>query len=54
MIDDFALLSTTLCILYVLVRAVALDRSLPWFGDEASPLDGKESYADRKNDFRKL
>jgi len=31
MLDDFAILSTTLCILFILFRAAVLDRSLPWF-----------------------
>ena len=31
MIDNFAILFTTLAILYVMVRAAKLDRVLPWF-----------------------
>src|SRR5689334_5179409 len=43
MLDSFALLSTTLCILYVAFRAAALDRQLPWFmrertGDRQRPV----------------
>jgi len=31
MIDTFAILTTTIAVLYILVRAAAFDRSLPWF-----------------------
>jgi hypothetical protein len=34
MIDSLAILVTTLAVLYVLVRARDLDRSLPWFETE--------------------
>ena len=31
MLDVFAILSSTLCVLYILARAAFFDRSLPWF-----------------------
>jgi hypothetical protein len=34
MLDVFAILSSTLCVLYILVRAAFLDRTLPWFEAE--------------------
>lgn len=37
MLDDFSLLSSTFCILYVLWRAALLDKALPWFEREAAP-----------------
>lgn len=43
MLDDFSLLSSTFCILYVFWRAAMLDK-LPWFEREARP----EGKTDRK------
>jgi hypothetical protein len=37
MLDVFALLSSSLCILYIVMRAGQLDRTLPWFEREPSP-----------------
>jgi hypothetical protein len=37
MLDDFSLLSSTFCILYVFWRAALLDKALPWFEREAAP-----------------
>lgn len=34
MLDVFAILTTSLCILFVITRAVMLDRSIPWFEGE--------------------
>jgi hypothetical protein len=36
-IDDFAIVFTTIAVLYILVRAIMLDTKLPWF--EAGPLE---------------
>jgi hypothetical protein len=42
-IDIFAILSSSLLILYVLIRAVRMDRSLPWFeGDTPSDAQHRE------------
>lgn len=35
MLDTFAMLSSSLCILYVMMRAMQLDKSLPWFERKA-------------------
>ena len=37
MLDAFAILSSTLCILYVVLRAAQMDRTLPWFDREPAP-----------------
>ena len=37
MLDTFALLSSSLCILYVMMRAGQFDRTLPWFEREPAP-----------------
>jgi len=37
MLDAFAMLSTTLCILYVMFRAAQLDKTIPWFERESPP-----------------
>jgi len=37
MLDAFALLSSGLCVVYVIWRAMLLDRTLPWFEPEAGP-----------------
>lgn len=31
MIDTFAIVATTIAVIYVLLRAAAIDRTLPWF-----------------------
>jgi len=31
MIDTFAIVTTTIAVIYVLLRAAAFDRTLPWF-----------------------
>ena len=39
MIDAIAIISTTLVVLYVVLRAYLLDRKLPWFETEPSDPD---------------
>ena len=47
MLDAFALLSSSLCILYVIWRAMQLDHTLPWFEREAR--SDQQSPANRSN-----
>ena len=47
MIDSLAILLTTLAVLYVLVRARGLDRSLPWFETEDASSTETASKANR-------
>jgi hypothetical protein len=47
MLDDFSLLSSTFCILYVLWRAALLDKALPWF--EREPAPERKAAANRKD-----
>jgi len=49
MLDTFALLSSSLCILYVMFRAAQMDRLFPWFEREAAP-DGDAKAASRRDD----
>ncbi|MDQ2803230.1 MAG: hypothetical protein M3Y41_11280 [Pseudomonadota bacterium] len=37
MIDNLTILSTTLAILFVVVRALRLDRTMPWFQARSEP-----------------
>ena len=46
MLDTFALLSSSLCILYVLMRAAQFDRTLPWFEREPAPDRRAASHGD--------
>jgi len=50
MLDAFALLSSGLCVVYVIWRAMLLDRTLPWFEREAG-LD-RQSPAKRGDSIR--
>ena len=45
MIDTLGILVSTISVLYVLVRARALDRTLPWF--ESEPSRPESRAADR-------
>ena len=47
MLDIFALLSSSLCILYVLMRAAQLDRTLPWF--EREPAADRRTASQRED-----
>jgi hypothetical protein len=49
MFDQFALLSSSLCILYVIWRAVQLDQTLPWFDRQTGP--DRQSAAKRGDAF---
>jgi hypothetical protein len=42
MIDAFAMVSTTLCILYVTYRAMILDRTTPWFEDSDAKIEHRK------------
>jgi len=50
MIDTFAIVTTTLAVIYVLLRAAAFDRTLPWFETGETPfksdIDAPRSNAD--------
>lgn len=39
MIDNLTILISTIMTIYVLWRAVVLDRKLPWFPDKNTPAD---------------
>ena len=45
MLDVFSIAMTVLAVLFVIVRAIALDSAFPWFEDEPSPADRKDSGA---------
>ncbi|HYZ22788.1 MAG TPA: hypothetical protein VE690_11585 [Rhodopila sp.] len=44
MIDDLVLLITTSVIIFVVIRAVQLDRMLPWFTVDQSPHDDQPRH----------
>jgi hypothetical protein len=46
MLDNFAMLTTTICMLYVIFRAAQMDRTLPWFEREAPPEREAASHHD--------
>jgi hypothetical protein len=46
-IDALAIILSTMAVLYVLVRAIYLDRSLPWFESGPAPQGDAPPSAER-------
>ena len=53
MLDTLTILFSTICVLFVVVRAIKLDRDLPWF-PRPSPPEGIKAAQPRAGAFRRV